>query len=172
MDQEEYNKRIVPMENWVFRIAYHFLRSKEEAKDKKQDVFERCWIARSDLDRCYSVESYVNKTTQFFCIDFLRKEKRRKNAIRNLANDQETEVGPVNTYDRKYIFKRVTEVAELLPPDKRDTFLMRDVEGMEYQEIADQYGMDISWVYNTISRARKQLLEDVIKLNLHELYRN
>jgi RNA polymerase sigma-70 factor, ECF subfamily len=172
MDKKEFIKRVVPMGNWILKIAKRFLKNIEDARDISQDVFVRLWIVRPDLDQCNCIEAYANRTTQHLCINKLTKEKRERDALRDLVNEQEVISTPANSYDRKQIFLRIREIAEKLPPDKRDTFFLRDLDGLEYQEIADKYGMNAHWARVNISRARKQILEDAQKMKLYELYRD
>lgn len=172
MEKKEFTSRIVPMDNWILRIAFHILRNKEDARDTRQEVFVRLWIVRSELDQCRSLEAFANRTTQFFCIDKLRKEHYRRRALQHLALHQETATAGESSHDRIYIFLKIREIAETLPPAMRDTFLLREIEGLEYQEIADKYGMSLNWAHHNISRARKIMVEEILKLRLHEYYRN
>ena len=160
------------MGNWILKIAKRFLKNIEDARDINQDVFVRLWIVRSDLDQCNCIEAYANRTTQHLCINKLVKEKRERDALRDLGNEQEVISAPTNSFDRKQIFMRIREIAESLPPDKRDTFMLRNMDGLEYQEIADKYGMNAHWARVNVSRARRQVYEQALKLKLHELYRN
>ena len=172
MDKNEYNRRIVPMRNWIISIAMRFLKNKPEAEDTSQDVFVQTWIMRSFLDHCHCLEAFVNQITQFHCIDKLRREKQRKEIREFLAAHQEVALNPGSGHDRLYIFITIREIAETLPPAMRDIYLLRTIDGLEYSEIAEKYGMNMTWVYKNISRARKIILEEALKLKLHELYRD
>jgi RNA polymerase sigma-70 factor (ECF subfamily) len=172
MDKKDYISRVVPMGSWIFKIAKRFLKNNDDAQDIRQDVQMRLWIVRTELDQCNSIESYANRTTQHLCINKLTKDKRERDALRFLGNEEEITTDPANSYDRNYIFKCVREIAETLPPDKRDTFLLRDIDGLDYKDIGDKYGMNAHWARVNVSRARKQLLEEALKHKLDEHYRN
>ena len=172
MEEKEYIDRIIPMGNWIYKIAKCFLKNREDSEDMKQDVLKWSWIVRRELDQCHRLEAYINRTTRFMCIDKLRKEQHERDARRNLPIEPITKGDAIDPVDRKYIHLRIREIAETLPPDKRDVFMLRWIEGLEYQENADKYGMTLNWAYINNTRAFKLLLEQAQKLKLHELYRH
>jgi len=172
MEEKEYKDRIIPMGNWIYKIAKCFLKNREDSEDLRQNVFKWAWIVRQELDKCCSIEAYINSATRFMCIDKLRKEQHEKEALRKQPIEPVTEGDVLDPIDRKYICQRIREIADTLPPDKKDVFMLRWIEGLEYSEIADKYGMTLNLAYINNTRAFKLILEQVQKLKLHELYRD
>ena len=172
MEEKEYKDRIIPMGNWIYKIAKCFLKNREDSEDLRQNVFKWAWIVRQELDKCRSIEAYINSTTKFMCIDKLRKELQERELRSKLPIEPVTEGNHLDPIDSKYLYLRIREIADTLPPDKKDVFMLRWIDGLEYQEIADKYGMTLNWAYINNTRAFKLILEQAQKLKLHELYRD
>lgn len=168
MNKEEYIQRVVPLRGWIYGIAYRFLRNREDCRDISQEVYIQLWIRRADLDECRCIESYAGRTAQFLCIDHLRRIRQHRRAMEYFSTHPPDTGELTCKHDQLLIFLRVREIAETLPPDIRDTFLLHEIDGLQYHEIAARYGMSLNWVYQNISRARKRLIEQIIKEKLHE----
>jgi RNA polymerase sigma-70 factor (ECF subfamily) len=71
--------------------------------------------------------------------------------------------------DMAGLIKRIVEV---LPEQQRSILHMRDIEEMEFEQIADIMDMNINAVRVNLSRARKKVRDTVLKIQGYELARN
>lgn len=138
------------------------------SEDIVQEVFVKLWESRRDLPTIRSFKSYLLKTVQNRCLDWLRhmqaREKHNKAIFRNpilVVNDTE-----------KYILTSELESAikkaiDKLPKEFSEPFCMNRFEGLKYYEIADKMQLSHKTIEDRISKALKLLkilLKDYITL--------
>ena len=92
MDLQAFNKRILPVQGRLFRLAQMFLRNREEAEDAIQDVFLRLWTNRQQLESYQSVEALAVQMTKNLCLDRLKSHHKQKTS-------HETDMGALQAAD-------------------------------------------------------------------------
>lgn len=143
----------------VYRLATRMVGEKD-APDLTQDVFLRV-LQKIDQFRGESrFETWLHRVTVNECLQFLRRQgKRREKPLTNEPAGQSDQTPkPV---DQRDLMDRALEQLE---PDVRSVFLLREVEGMRYEEIAEATQLSEGTVASRLNRARRQLREILIKL--------
>ncbi len=160
MNQQEFLAKLLPMKQQIFRFAMSLLRRQDEAEDVTQDIFERLWQRRDELDGVGSVEGFVMRSVRNLCLDRLRNERRHDEKLQMLGRDERVARQPEG-FDLRHHMARV--IAKL--PEKQQLIIqLRDVEGREMDEIAAVVGDDEPTVRVTLSRARKKIREELQKI--------
>ncbi len=59
----------------------------------------------------------------------------------------------------------VRKAIESLPKDQRDVIVLRDLDGLSYQEISDKLGVEIGTVRSRISRGRERIKNILVEWN-------
>jgi len=131
----------------VFNIGFHYMGRREEVEDIAQEVFLKVYRSLSKYDPERPMKAWVSRITTNFCLDELRKRKVRRTQLFTDLVDEET--GTEIFFDR---FTSGTVVSEFeaervlawlqglmngLADKDRMAFVLREVEGLEYSEIAD-----------------------------------
>jgi len=171
MNLQEFNAKVYPLKDKIFRFAKRMLEQNEEAEDIVQEVFIRLWKKKEELDRYRSVEALAMVTTKNLCLD---KIKARKFPVESLDNQRQfiekvaEEVKP----DHSDLIFGVREAMKELSPSSRLIVHLRDIEGYEYDEIAEILDMQENAVRVSLSRARKQIREFLINTKMYEYQRN
>ncbi len=149
-------------------MARLLLGSREEAEDALQDVLLRLWDNRLQLAAYQSVEALAVRITRNLCLDRLKYRQNKKMvAVEKLAaaTDYRTPEQLVELSDSTRLVQRL--YAEL-PEAQRVVLHLREVEEYSYEEIEQVTGMSINNIRVILSRARKQVRENYLKVNEYE----
>jgi RNA polymerase sigma-70 factor (ECF subfamily) len=139
-----------PLRPRLIRIAYRMLGSVADAEDVVQDAFIR-WL---DVDRgaVREPEAFLRRVVTRLCLDFLKSARQRR----------ETYVGPwlpepvveADEDETDDITLPLMMALERLSPLERAAFLLHDVFGVGFDEIAETVGRDPAACRQLASRAR------------------
>ena len=72
---------------------------------------------------------------------------------------------PEDALERKETVLMVRKAIENLPKDQRDVIVLRDLDGLSYQEISDKLGVEIGTVRSRISRGRERIKNILVEWN-------
>ena len=153
-----------PILNIIYKMVHH----KETAYDLTQDVFTKLWQHRNKFDQEKSIFTFIYKMAMNLSIDYLRKKKPDvfENEILEMVNTSDPD-GPDE------IFNLVVQCSSDLKPRQKAVFLLRDIEGFTFEEIADTLRMSVNNVQSNLHLARKRiryLLETKFQITREMLY--
>lgn len=143
-----------PLRPRLIRVAYRMLGSVADAEDVVQDAFLR-WLG-TDRGAVRQPEAFLRRIVTRLCLDFLKSAR----------NQRETYVGtwlpePIEATDDLEVEDDVTMplmlALERLSPLERAAFLLHDVFGVEFDEIAETIGREPAACRQLASRARSQV---------------
>ena len=153
----------------VFNIAYKFTGRHDLAEDLTQDVFVKIFKSLGTFDRRANFQTWLVSVSRNLCIDHYRSVRKEREAI-----DRDTDpadLAPVaNTTspyqsleqrDRALLLRRA--LAELAPSLK-EAVMMRDLQELSYQEIADKLGLPEGTVKSRINRGRNELARQISRI--------
>lgn len=171
MNLEEFKKQVLPLKNKLFRFANRLLEDREEAEDMVQEVFIKLWNRRDKLDEYRSVEALAMVTTRNLCLDKL---KRRKIIIERMENlkDEMTDSQQDQKTDLSDIVHKIHQIIQTLPEQQQSIIQLRDIEGYDFEEIAELLDMNENAVRVNLSRARKKIRELLTVSKVYEYFRN
>ena len=171
MNLEEFQIKVYPLRNKLFRFAKRMLDHTEEAEDIVQEVFIKLWKIREKLDEYRSVEALAMITTKNLCLD---KIKARRYPVESMENHRQflENLPDEKGIDHSDIIKRIHRAIKLLPEQQQVIVHLRDIEGYEYEQIAEIADMNENAVRVALSRARKRIREMLTKTNNYEYQRN
>jgi RNA polymerase sigma-70 factor (ECF subfamily) len=142
-----------PLRPKLARVAYRMLGSVADAEDVVQEAFIR-WMG-TDRDRVLQPEAFLRRTVTRLCIDVLKSAKRRR----------ETYKGPwlpdpvVEEEADEDVTLPLLLALERLSPLERAAFLLHDVFGLGFEEVAQTVGRDAAACRQLASRARVHVRE-------------
>lgn len=137
-----------PLRPRLTRIAYRMLGSVADAEDVVQDAFLR-WMG-ADRDAIREPEAFLRRVVTRLCLDQLKSARARR----------ETYVGPwlpepmVDEEEADDVTLPLMLALERLSPLERAAFLLHDVFGVGFDEIAETIGRDPAATRQLASRAR------------------
>ena len=143
----------------VFRLANRMV-GLQEAPDLVQQVFLQTFRKISQFSGRSCFETWLYRLTVNECLQFLRQGKRR--SCEELAYEPTDHSPP---HARQVQHRELLDRAlQRLDPELRCIFLLREVEGLAYGEIAKALGIPDGTVGSRLNRARAELRERLIEL--------
>jgi RNA polymerase sigma-70 factor (ECF subfamily) len=151
----------------LFSYAWYSLRSRADAEDIVQEAFLKLWENRESVEQL-QVGAWLMRVTQNLIVDHLRRRKARLQ-----WTDGETELDEIPEEDAHDVqhqgtLKHIVEhsIAKLTDP-YRTTLILREIQGLNYQEIAAILRVSVDHVKTDLFRGRRKLREIVSQ---HPLY--
>jgi RNA polymerase sigma-70 factor, ECF subfamily len=149
----------------IYNLAYRFTARADEAEDLTQEVFLKVYrtlhLYRSESG---ALETWIVRLARNHFIDHYRKYKTERVKTGPLEDHHETAVRPTVRIDtpgevleRKETSDRVHRLLARLPDDQREAVILRDLEELSYEEIADLLEVPIGTVKSRINRGRIEL---------------
>ncbi len=171
MELHEFQTKVYPLKNKLFRFAKRMLDHTEEAEDLVQEVFIKLWNLRYKLDEYRSVEALAMITTKNLCLD---KIKARRYPVENMENHRQflENIPDEIKIDYSDLIHGIHQAIKLLPQQQQMIVHLRDIEGYEFEEIAEIVDMNENAIRVALSRARKRIRELLTKTNIYEYQRN
>jgi RNA polymerase sigma-70 factor (ECF subfamily) len=138
----------------LYRFAFGYLKSKDEAEELVQEVFTVIWEKRRDLKEELSFRSYL------FTISFniIRKHFRTRAQLSKylksgLVDDLDMQTSQKISYDSLYQY--ITDLVNQLPERRKIIFIKSRFEGLSIKEIAKELEISHKTVENQLSEALK-----------------
>jgi RNA polymerase sigma factor (sigma-70 family) len=169
MQSIEFNEKIIPLSSKLLRFACSFLDNKEDARDVVQDVLLKLWNNRDSLAKIENKESYSMRMIRNKCLDVLKSSRvmKLKPASGNRSDFQE--FADYDAYEWKDTTRMVMDLAGKLPEIQKSVIFLRDMEQMDFTEISAITGLNVNAVRVNLSRARKQVREELLKIWENEM---
>jgi RNA polymerase sigma-70 factor (ECF subfamily) len=142
----------------VFRVANGILRNPSLAEDAVQETLIKAWQSLPRFRGDSSVRSWILRIAHNTSISMLR---RRRETVTDPASmpDQAGGIDPARTSSALADLSVVRDALEQLDQLSRSIVVLREVEGLSYQEIADTLGIPVPTVKTRLLRARRALQE-------------
>lgn len=171
MSPEEFKINVLPLKNKLFRLSYRILGGTEEAEDSVQDALIKLWNRREELKNYSSIEAFAMTITKNLCVDRIRSRDFR---TERLNDNQVLTAGqdPGEVLERNDFTGFIRRIIENLPDQQKAIMHMRDIEGLEYEQIAEVMELNVNAVRVNLSRARKKVRDTILKIQGYELARN
>lgn len=145
----------------VYRYARALLGNGADAEDATQEVLLRLW-RYLPVVRLFNARAWLLRTTRNYCLDQIRKRSGRHAPV--LVGDEvlddypdELTVDPVEAADSSDLQERINSALQELPENLRSVFVLYEVNGLRYREIAKTLEMPINSVKVYLSRAREKM---------------
>ncbi len=157
MTREEFKTTILPIKHKLFRFAVHLLKNKLEAEDVVQEILLKVWTKRQELAKVENIEAWCMRLTKNLAIDKMRSKHQKTDNIQRAFHLSSATATPYQQAEVNDTLSLVKTLIAKLPQHQQNIIHLREVEGMSYQEIADQLELSLDQVKVNLFRARKQL---------------
>ena len=162
MEKKGFDILFISLKDKIFRFAKTILSDEAEAEDVTQDIFEKLWLNQEKLEEYTNIESYVFRSTKNLCLDRIRHRNvvlKNSNEIKYLSNNN-VELEP----DKKDTSDIIKNTIKNLPEKQRIIIHLRDIEGYDFDEISKITGVEKNAIRVSLSRARKTVKQELIKI--------
>jgi RNA polymerase sigma factor (sigma-70 family) len=148
-----FESHIWPLKHTLYRMAYLWVKDREVANDVLQQVFEKAWIKKNDLEGMDNPIAWMVKTLKNESMQHFRSTKK----IEPLGDLDLEDTAKTDEDERTDRIQSVLRFMEKLPDKQREVFQLREVEGLTYEEIATYLDISLDQVKVNLFRARQQL---------------
>lgn len=166
-DDEAFSLLIENYEKYVYNVILRIVEEKEEAKDIAQETFIKAYMSIKTFRKDSSFRTWIYRIAVNTAMDYLRKKVRSKVNLVTAAED-ELEIKSFQTaeevIEQKLTVEMVRREISKLPVDYKIALILRDIEGMNYEEIASILKVNLGTVKSRIWRARNLLRERIKSL--------
>ncbi len=154
----------------VFNLAYHLLGNQEEARDLSQEVFLRVFRTLGSFRGESALRTWVYRIVVNQARNRRRGWLRRHRADQVSLDEPLQEVRDLRCGGRlpdgvlasKEAAARLWQALERLPFDQRTAMILREVDGLRYEEIAFSLGVAVGTVKSRLTRARQALRAELL----------
>jgi RNA polymerase sigma-70 factor, ECF subfamily len=154
----------------IYRYARSLLANEADAEDATQEVLLRLWDSLPKVN-LFHARAWILRTTRNYCLDQIR--RRRNPATPVLVDDDllDSQVDhfatdPSHAADCTFRLEQARAALLKLPEKLRSVFILYEVNGLRYREIARTLGIPINSVRAYLFRARAKLSELMIQEEL------
>ncbi|MBK8987300.1 MAG: sigma-70 family RNA polymerase sigma factor [Chloroflexi bacterium] len=163
-DVSAYNRLVLQYQSLVYNVVYRIMGEPQGAEDMTQEAFISAYQALNRF-RGGNFKAWLLRIATNACYDELRRYKRRpQSSLDELTEENDSfaflrspEEGPEAQQQRLEMMRAIEHCLGDLPEDQRITAVLRDVEGYDYNEIADITASSLGTVKSRLSRARTKL---------------
>src|SRR5215211_9147768 len=168
-DTEAFDELVIRYRTRVFGMIYNMVHSEQDAWDLAQDSFLKAWKSIGRFRGQSSFYTWVYRIVMNVTIDWLRKKQVKATGAEFDDAIQFKEIDPASRTVPKpdalphqrmvhgEIRGRIDAAIAQLSPQHRAVILMKEIEDMQYHEIAEALGCSIGTVMSRLFYARKKL---------------
>jgi RNA polymerase sigma factor (sigma-70 family) len=164
MDATKFKNLILPMSGKLLHFAQMMLRDNSEGEDAVQEVCLKLWKIRDSLDQYNNIEAFAMKVVKNWCLDRLKARKPvyvgNYEAYQGNRPDDHDPHKLMETSDR---IRLMYLILDKLPEQQRLILQLRDIEGLEFEEIEEVMDMNTNAIRVNLFRARNKIREEIIK---------
>jgi RNA polymerase sigma-70 factor (ECF subfamily) len=175
-ETEAFDELVTRYRTRIFAMIYNMVHNEQDAWDLAQDSFVKAWKSIKRFRGRSSFYTWIYRIVMNVTIDWLRKKQVKGAGAEFDDSIQLKEIDPASKtvpkadplpherMERTEIRARIDNAIAQLSPDHRAVILMKEIESMQYHEIAETLGCSIGTVMSRLFYARKRLqnlLKDV-----------
>jgi RNA polymerase sigma-70 factor (ECF subfamily) len=175
-EADAFDELVVRYRTRIFGMIYNMVHNEQDAWDLAQDSFVKAWKSMKRFRGQSSFYTWMYRIVMNVTIDWLRKKQIKGAGAEFDDSIQLKEIDPASKtvpkpdalpYERMQqteIRAQIDNAISQLTPEHRAVILMKEIEDMQYHEIAEALGCSIGTVMSRLFYARKKLqtlLKDV-----------
>jgi RNA polymerase sigma-70 factor (ECF subfamily) len=152
----------------VYAVAFHYVGG-EDARDLTQEVFVKVYQQLTTYQD-QGFMAWLLRITRNLCIDQLRRRKARPPADDLVAEDNEWAMpdqapDPEQSWLTDTRKRLVYDALRRLNGQSREIILLKEIQGLQFKEIAEMLGLPVGTVKSRSNRARVELARQVVAID-------
>lgn len=173
-DREAFRGLVERHERRVRGLVFHLVRRPDEMEDLAQEIFVKAFLAIRSFDFRASFGTWLARIAVNHCYDYLRREKvSRLSYFGQMPEEhrqslearlESAETAELDAEERAALRDLVARLLERAPRDDRTILVLKEVEGMSVEEIAEILEITPTAAKVRLHRARRRMLEDLKQL--------
>lgn len=173
-DENAFRQLVEAFSKDIFNVCINIVHNTEDAEDLAQEAFIKAFNSIHSFREGSHIKTWLYRIAINLCYDHLKWSKRKKRhaILQPLYNREEEPIEipsnfqhPGITLENKEHAKVLYAALETLPENQHTAFLLYEIQGMNYKEIAEAMEVSVSSVEALLFRARATL-----RKKLHNYY--
>jgi len=153
----------------IFNVAYKFVGRHDLAEDLTQDVFLKLYKSLDTFDRRANFQTWLISVSRNLCIDHYRAVRKERETINRDVDPADfapaaQDVRADTQLEQRDRVTLVRRALDKLAPTLRTAVMLRDIQELTYQEIADRLRLPEGTVKSRINRGRTELARQIQRL--------
>lgn len=161
MHTVDFKSDVLIYKDQMFRLALRILKNEEDANDIVQDSLLKLWDKRKVLADIKNIKSFSMTMVRNACIDFIRKHKPITDK-EQIILQRTDELNPEKKLVVSDQLQIVRNIINQMNEQQREVIQLREIEGLDYDEIAEITNLSINNLRVIISRARKEIRQKML----------
>lgn len=147
--------------DFVHNVALRIVNNREDAEEVTQEVFINIYHNLKSFRFESSFKTWIYRITANHAINYAKKLSRVRN--KTVEYDDQSVAGSVpgdipGKIEQEFHSETVQELLGAINPEQRACVVLRNIEGLSYQEIAQALKININTVRSRLKRAREKLM--------------
>ena len=165
-DVNAFEDLVAAYEKNVYNLALRMTGNAQDAEDMAQEAFIKGYNSLSSFRGESKFSVWLYRIVSNVCLDFLRKKNKQGTVSLSVEDDDgedsqldlpDLSQSPEELLEKKLTREAVQRGLKALPEDARQILLLREIQGLSYEEIGQTLGLESGTVKSRIFRARKKL---------------
>ena len=161
-EADAFNALLGAHEKQMYAVALRMCQNRDDAQDCLQEAMIRVFRAISGFKGQSSFSTWLYRITMNTCLDELRRRKNRPNtSLDNMVDlgwsPVDEGISPERHAMNSETRRQLNAAIARLPEDMRSAIVLRDIQGMTYEEIAAALDINVGTIKSRISRGRERL---------------
>ena len=169
-DQAAFGELVQQYQKRVFALAVRMCPTPELAEEAAQEAFLAAWQGLPFFRGDSAFATWLYRLTSNACVDLLRKENRHQGPSLDdesvSAEVPDPTPTPEKAVEQQELRRQIEAGLQTLSPEHREVLLLRQMQGLSYQEIGAALSLEEGTVKSRLSRAKRQLRTILAEGNL------
>jgi RNA polymerase sigma-70 factor (ECF subfamily) len=157
-DRQAFDELLGKYEKLIYNLTYRYFGNHDDASDVGQEAMVRVFRKIGDFNGNSSFKTWLYRVVSNLCLDEIRRRKQHLTSLDEIKEQGfepvATDPSPGEAVESMERASMVQEVLGLLSEEHRAILILKDIEGLDYNEIAVVLGCNIGTVKSRLSRAR------------------
>ena len=164
-DDDAWRELVDRLGQKIYSVAYHFTLKREDAEEVTQEIFLKIFENLHRYDGSYPLVAWVVSLSRNLCIDRYRRRKRERSfrfvsddaVLPLLTSGDDPAAEAVRKERSKLLFWALSEI----PEDLAEILVLRDLDGLAYEDIGKALDLPDGTVKSRLFRARAEVARKV-----------
>lgn len=181
-DQQAFEQLVRTYEKQVYHVAMRMLGDADTAADATQDIFLKIYRSVASFKEESKISTWIYRISVNVCIDYQRSRSRKQESPLNYIDEEGEQVErelpderytPEDKYAKAERLAALKEAIASLTEDHRAVLILRDIQGLPYEQIAVILNCSEGTMKSRLNRAREALRKKLLCCgNLFETYQS
>ena len=168
-DENAYVELVNRYKDKLTNFVFYFLKDEEHAEDIVQETFIRLYEKKHYYKEIAKFSTWIYTIARNLANTELRKKSRTKimylSQMSNYKKDYDLKSSDPElnkNIENEFLMKEIHAAIDKLPENYKSVIILRDIQGLDYEQISNIIGVPLGTVKSRINRARLQLQVDLM----------